>query len=337
MVVLLHHVPDPEVRTWGDLTPQVLANFETVDSIAAMVDHIRPYIPGLTAVNVADDDWRLRTFGHRVFNYTYAFGMLADSALPTVALEGAGADYFGARPQGLYCSANKPYCSDLMAALGFRCPKQRIVAGRMDAAQAEKVSREFAGSEQLVVKPACEDSSVGLSLINNAPTEIRTAVNGLHEMLQGVVLLQDYVEGQDVTVPVIGRSQARCLPALTLSHETPLSGPFVFDAQAKATKEKVHYEPVADWPRALREHLYAMATTAFGAVGLRDYARLDCRVTPAGECLFLEVNANPQLGLSKASFAVSAQAAGMTLGKVVQMIVDDEPLPFGDSPLQVGL
>jgi hypothetical protein len=57
-----------------------------------------------------------------------------------------------------------------------------------------------------------------------------------------------------------------------------------------------------------------------------------------GRCNFLEVNANPQLGLGPASFAVSAASAasaasaGLTLAQVVRMIVEDEAPPWGEVP-----
>lgn len=80
-----------------------------------------------------------------------------------------------------------------------------------------------------------------------------------------------------------------------------------------------------------------MAVTAFRITGQRDYARLDCRVRPDGRCFFLEINTNPQLALGKASFAVSAAAAGMELGEVFRSIVDDEMPPWGPMPLAARL
>ncbi|MGH9928738.1 MAG: hypothetical protein ACREA9_05840 [Pyrinomonadaceae bacterium] len=79
-----------------------------------------------------------------------------------------------------------------------------------------------------------------------------------------------------------------------------------------------------------------MAITAFRLADLRDYARLDCRITDAGQCHFLEINANPQLGLDKASFAVSALAVGMEVGQVIRYMVTYEDLPYGSTPLSLG-
>jgi D-alanine-D-alanine ligase len=160
---------------------------------------------------------------------------------------------------------------------------------------------------------------------------VRAAVARLYRTLPGVLVVQEYVHGLDVTVPVIGRRGARCLPAVELRHDRPVDGPFVFDAERKHTKSRVHYA-VPDWPAGVREEVYAMAAAAVRLTGVRDFARMDCRVTADGRCFFLEVNANPQLGLGPASFAVSAASAGLTVAQVVQMIVEDEAPPWGEVP-----
>ncbi len=323
MTVLLYHVPRTELHDTGSIEYEVERNFETEESSTALADHTRRFLPGLTTLNAADEDWAARLDGRRVLNYTYAFGLLETSVRPTLRLEAAGADYLGARPAGLYLSANKPHVSDLMSSLGFSCPRHRIVCGPLSSRAAERISGQLEPAEYLVLKPAYEESSIGLSLVPNEPEAVRSAVDGLRRRLPCVAMLQEYVDGLDVTVPVIGRSAPRCLPAVVLERDTAEPGPAVLDAATKATKAAVRYASTADWDAQLKAVIHAMAFAATGAAGLRDYSRLDCRVTPAGRCFFLEINANPQLGLDKASFAVSAGVLGREVGEVVRAIVRD--------------
>ncbi|WBB60778.1 hypothetical protein O7599_35690 [Streptomyces sp. WMMC500] len=325
MTVLLYDVPRTELHDEESIEYEIRRNFETEESIKALADHCRSFLPGLTTLNVADENWTGRLHGRRVLNYTYAFGLLDTSVRPTLLLEAAGADYLGARPAGLYLSANKPHVSDLMASLGFSCPRQQLVCGPLSPADAERLSRRLEPAEHLVLKPAYEESSIGLALLPNEPKALREAVNGLQRRLPCVALLQEYVDGVDVTVPVIGRSSPRCLPAVVLERDTWGSVPAVMDAATKATKATVHYASTAGWDGELQARIYAMAFAATEVAGLRDYSRLDCRVTPAGRCVFLEINANPQLGLGKASFAVSAGVIGKEVGEVVRAIVRDTP------------
>lgn len=337
MVVFLYNVPDVRSRGSGSHDLEVFANFESDNSIKRLIDHVGNYIPNLTGLNIDDADWPDKIGGERVFNYTYAFGLLRDSTWPTFVLEAMRIDYVGARPEGLYLSANKSHVSDLMRALGFLCPRQVVLCSPITESDAERTFEHLRGCEYLVLKPAYEESSVGLTLLANQPDEIRSAVSQLYDRLPGAMLLQEYVAGLDVTVPMVGRARPYCLPAVVLQHDKLPHGPFIFDANLKATKSSVHYTPISDWPKDLREVIYRMSLSAFNMTKQRDYSRMDCRVAPDGRCYFLEINANPQLGLDKASFAVSAEAAGFAIGEVVRSMIYDEALPYGPSPFAANL
>jgi D-alanine-D-alanine ligase len=324
VTVLLHDLPEPAGHRPGSIGHEILRNHETAESLAALLEHTRPFLPGLTGLDIGTKDWPDRLDGRRVLNYTYGFGLLTSSVHPTLVLEAIGADYVGARPDGLFLSANKPHMAELMAALGFHVPRHRLVPGPLTADAARRICAELAPAGHLVLKPAYEESSIGLALLPNEPGAVRAAVAALRDRLPCVAMLQEYVPGQDVTVPVIGRSAPRCLPAVVLERDAGESGPFVFDAESKATKATVHYVPTTGWEPEVTGTLYAMALAATAAAGLRDYSRLDCRVAPDGRCTFIEINANPQLGLGKASFAVSAAVAGVPVGRVIQAVVEDD-------------
>jgi len=329
----------PESRYTGDDSAQsdIFANFETEQSVAGLLNHFRRYVPEITGLNVNEPDWLEQLRGQRVFNYTYAFGLLSESTWPTFALESRRVDYIGAQPSGIYLSANKPHCSKLMTSLGFLCPQQHIICQPLSEVEAAHLSRLFGSSDHLVLKPAYEESSVGLVLVPNSPEDIRSTVLDLYDRLPGVQILQEYIDGSDVTIPIVGRQNPRCLPAVVLSHERATTEPFVFDAKLKATKSSVHYAPTTTWPDDLRAELYRMAEAAFRFTDQRDYSRVDCRVTPDGRCYFIEVNANPQLGLDKASFAVSAGVAGLEVGQVFRAIVQAGVGERGLSPMAAGL
>lgn len=337
MVVFLYNVPESNHISDNSTQSDVFANFETERSIAGLLDHFRRYVPDITGLNVNKPDWLDRLHGQKVFNYTYAFGLLSASTRPTFALESRRVDYIGAQPLGIYLSANKPHCSNLMAGLGFLCPQQHIICQPLSRIEAEYISRMFGSIGHLVLKPAYEESSVGLALVQNSPDNIRWAVVDLYDRLPGVQILQQYISGSDVTVPIIGRRSPHCLPAVVLSHEVTTIEPFVFDAKLKATKSALHYAPTSTWPDELRAELYRIAEAAFRFTDQRDYSRVDCRVTPDGRCYFIEVNANPQLGLGKASFAVSAGVAGLEVGQVFRAIVQADTGEMGLSPMASGL
>jgi D-alanine-D-alanine ligase len=336
-VIFLYNVLRRGTRVSRKNDIDIIANFETRSTIDPLIEHLQLHVPGLSGLNIATDGWEERVHGEKVFNYTYGFGLLKDSAYPTFILEAASAEYYGATPSGIYLSANKPHAAELMSSLGFLCPRQRIVSRPPSSSEAAEICSYFKKSEYLVLKPAYEESSVGLRLLVNDPDDVRSSVASLYRWRPGVFVIQEYVDGVDVTVPVVGRSDGHCLPAVALQHEAESSEPFIFDAVLKASKPRLHYAPIGDWPREQRETLYDMALNAFAITEQRDYARLDCRVSPDGRCWFLEMNANPQLSLGKGSIAVSADAIGLAVGEVVQSIINDQSPDYGASPLEIGL
>lgn len=273
-----------------------------------------------------------------VFNYTYAFGMLAQSILPCYHLEARGHRSYGASPLGIWLSAQKHYARALMHAAGYAVPNERLLVGEISRAEAEVLCRSFEPVSWLVLKPACEESSIALRLLACEPESIYQTVNTIYASLCAPLLLQEYIAGEDVTVPLIGRQAPGPLPAVVLKRERPeQETPFVFAAGAKATKDGLHYESMQGYPHAIRQSVYAMAQQAFELTQQRDYARLDLRLTPEGVCTFLEMNANPQLGLDKASFAVSARALDLELCDVFEMIIHDRPPVPTQQLLAAGL
>lgn len=157
-------------------------------------------------------------------------------------LEALRADYLGAPPEGLFLSANKPHVSELMSSLGFLCPGQHVVCEPLSRTAAEVICRKLEGCEHVVLKPAYEESSLGLNLVPNDPAALVSAVAMLYDFLPGTLLIQEYIDGLDVTVPVVGRTVPGCLPAVALQHNEPRKRPFVFTAELKATKASLHYE-----------------------------------------------------------------------------------------------
>jgi D-alanine-D-alanine ligase len=337
MTVLLYTLGASSGARVGPLDDEVFANFETRDSIDGLVDHVRAYVPGFGSVCVDDPDWQSRLGRSPPLNYTFGFGLFEQSIRTTLTLEAGRIDYLGASLTGLYLSANKPHAARLLRSMGFRCPRDRIVAQYPTPDQIAALSRSFGTSPFLVVKPAYEESSIGLRCIANNEAELAATLSELWPAIPGPWLVQEYIDGIDVTVPMIGRARGICLPALQLRGPDLSDGPFVFAAALKASKSNLSYHSIGDYPADLRATIYAMAIAAFDATRQRDYARLDCRVTADGECYFLEMNANPQLALDKASFAVSSQCLGMELGEVIGMMIGDDAPSYGQAPEEIGL
>jgi D-alanine-D-alanine ligase len=320
VLTLLCFVPDePPEGTWTE----VAGNFESKKDLELLRAEFEVGCGPVRTVNTAVPGWRGHLDGADIiFNYTFGFELMEKGIQATYFLESGGFDYRGATPVGLMLSANKPHAAQLMAASGFSCPAT-ILLPPARSLDDPRLLAPLAGADLVVLKPAYEEASVGLRLLPNDIVEIAKAVLDVRQHIPGPLLLQQYIAGVDVTVPVIGYGQPHCLPALALHRlDADDTAPFVFDAVRKRTKSGLEYRPADGWDPVVIAEIYAMAETAFTVTEQRDYARLDCRVDSDGVCWFLEMTANPEVRPGKASFAVSARAAGTTFAEILALIVN---------------
>ena len=151
-----------------------------------------------------------------------------------------------------------------------------------------------------VCKPLCGGSSLGLSFIYDHRDWQKLAPLG---HFSEEMLCEELLSGREFTVTVL---QSQALPAVEIR---PLGG--AYDYHHKYTvgaSEELCPAPVAEAERArLRE----LALTAFRALDLRDYARIDLKESAPGKPCFLEANALP--GMTETSLMpLSAKAAGLS-------------------------
>jgi D-alanine-D-alanine ligase len=320
VLTLLCFVPDEPPE---DTFIEVAGNFESKEDLELLRAEFEIGCGPVRIVNTAIPGWSDHLAGDGIiFNYTFGFELMEKGIQPTYLLESGGFDYRGATPIGVMLSANKPHASQLMAASGFSCPASILLPPNRPLDDPDLLA-PLAGSDLVVLKPAYEEASVGLRLLPNDIGEIAKAVLDLRPHIPGPVLLQQYIHGVDVTVPVIGYGQPHCLPALALHRlNAEPTTPFVFDAVLKRTKSGLEYRLAENWDPTVLAEIYAMAEAGFTLTAQRDYARLDCRVDSEGRCWFLEMTANPEVRPGKASFAVAARASNTTFADVLSLIVN---------------
>jgi D-alanine-D-alanine ligase len=166
----------------------------------------------------------------------------------------------------------------------------------------------------LVVKPAREGSTIGVSIVRDGQG-LRA---GLDEALKHdtLVLIEEFIAGAEVTVGVLGDQ------ALPVIQVVPKGG--FYDYQSKYTPGQTEYLLPAPLPAGVYARLQAAAVTACRALGCRGAARVDFMVR--GEELFcLEVNTIP--GMTETSLLPkAAAAAGISFAELVLRILADAGL-----------
>ena len=160
---------------------------------------------------------------------------------------------------------------------------------------------EHAPPFPLIVKPSREDGSIGIdtgSVVHDNKA-LRGRVRYIHDTFSGPALVERYIDGREIYAAVIGNDPPEALPLveLDLSH-VPEGVPRIAGAEVKWWRGSEIYgqtPPIypKKLPRALTRRIQNVALEAYRVLGLRDYGRVDLRVTERGEVFVLEVNPNP--------------------------------------------
>lgn len=166
------------------------------------------------------------------------------------------------------------------------------------------------GGLPVVVKPNDQGSTVGLTVVED-PVRLEPAIR-LARDYSSHVLLERYVKGREVTVAVL---EGEPLPVVEI---VPKKG--LYDYESKYTKGASDYYCPADLPTDVSDELRRHALTAFSALGLRGYARIDFLVDGRDGPLCLEANTVP--GMTETSLVpMAARAAGLGFRELVERIV----------------
>ncbi len=183
----------------------------------------------------------------------------------------------------------------------------------------------------LFVKPLRADASIGIdsgSLVRSS-IELMKRVVFIHEELHDSALAEEYIEGREFYVGVLGNQDPIAFPPIEMDFskltELDPDKPHIADFKAKWDVGSDEYKGtesvLADLPDELRAKLQKAAISACRALRVRDYGRIDFRVNDSGEIYVIEVNASCYLE-KESEFARAAQAAGIEYNQLIQKIVD---------------
>src|SRR5687767_4020722 len=258
-----------------------------------------------------------------VFNLTESFAD-DDTADFKIAgfLELVGKRYTGSGTHGLMLAQDKAIAKKIFQFHGIHTPVfARSFRGRLDFSH----DLEF----PVIVKPAREDGSIGIefSSVVTSIRELMERIDWLHANFDSPVLIEEFVEGREMYVGVIGNEHPEALPVIELDlSKLPDGTPRIAGAEVKRGKGTRAYRDTKSaiaegLPEETITVLHQTAIAVFQALELRDYARIDMRLRPDGRVAVIEANPNPWLA-SKAEFAMAARKAGRTYSQLVEEIVD---------------
>ena len=230
--------------------------------------------------------------------------------------------YTGSGSRGLLYCQDKGVAKKILEFHGIHTPVfARSYRGRLDFSH----DLEF----PVIVKPAREDGSIGIEFnaVVSSIRELMERIDWLHANFDSPVLIEEYVEGRELYVGVIGNEHPEALPVVELDlSKLPEGTPRIAGAEVKWGKGLRAYR---DTKSAVAEGLpddtvtllQQTAVAVYQALELRDYGRIDMRLRPDGRVAVIEANPNPWLA-SKAEFAMAARKGGRNYTQLIEEIVD---------------
>jgi D-alanine-D-alanine ligase len=265
-----------------------------------------------------------------VFNLAESFAG-NDTADACIAgyLELIGKRFTGAGSHGLLYAQDKAIAKKILEFHGIHTPVfARSFRGRLDFSH----DLEF----PVIVKPAREDGSIGIEFnaVVSSIRELMERIDWLHANFDSPVLIEEYVEGREMYVGVLGNGTPTALPVVELDlSKLPEGTPRIAGAEVKWGQGTRAYRDtksaIADGlPDETVGTLHQTAVGVFQALELRDYARIDMRLRPDGRVAVIEANPNPWLA-SKAEFVLAARKAGRTYTQLVEEIVELASARYG--------
>jgi len=269
---------------------------------------------------------RLAAFGPKlVFNGCEAFrGNARHEYAIAAVLEMHGYAHTGSPPTALLVARNKSLTKKVLGYHGIRVP------AFAEFHPGEELVRPSELRFPLIVKPLLEDASVGIaqaSVVDN-DASLAERVRFIHEKFTQAAIVEELVEGRELYAGLIGNDKVEVLPLVELTFGEPETSEHrIATYKAKWDEEyrkrkKIRNVFAKGLPDELTNKISDICTTAFHALWLQDYGRVDLRLAHDDEVYVLEVNPNPFLAVEN-EMADAAEKAGLKYNDFVQRIVDE--------------
>ena len=321
-------VPEPQGKPEDAL--EEYDSLETVDAIAKAIEAQHHSVVKLGGGR----EFLNNVLGQRVdlvFNIAEGLGnhRSREAQVPSV-LEMLGVPYSGSDPLCLAVSLEKPLAKRLVSFSGVATPRWQVVG---DTRQLKEVEW---GQFPLpaFAKPAHEGSSKGIritSRLENSP-QIVEAVTGLLEYYQQPVMVEEFISGEEVTVGVIGNSPPKVVGIMRVVPRKKTDC-FVYSLEVKRDWESLlTYECPALLGKGVLQDIADSSLKAYEALGCRDFARMDFRISPDGTPYFLEINPLPGLNPKSGDLPIMAGKMGWTYEALISAVLNAALQRYSGAP-----
>ena len=318
-----HLIPPDTIPEGTDLvsTPW-RTEYDVISTLRAMGHEV-------LTLGVHDDLGDIRRAGsewkpHIAFNLLEGFDDVAIFDQNVVShLELLKLSYTGCNPRGLLLARDKSLSKKLLAYHRIEVPEFEVFRiGR-------PVRRPKRLTFPLIVKSLTQEASIGISQASvvDSDEKLKERVAFVHESIGTAAIAEQYIEGREIYVGILGNQALQALPVWELFFTNMPA-----DVKRIATdrvKWSVKYQKkygiesgaAKDLPEGTAEQIQHICKRAYRALEMSGYARVDLRLDDAGRVWVIEANPNPQIARGE-DFAASAEKVAVGYDALLQRILN---------------
>jgi D-alanine-D-alanine ligase len=318
-----HLIPPASIEAGTDITAEPWrTEYDVVSTLTAIGHEVQ-------VLGVHDDLGEIRRLGtdwkpHIAFNLLEGFDDITIFDQNVVShLELLKLAYTGCNPRGMLLARDKSLSKKLLAYHRIPIPEFEVFRIGRPIRRAKRLAFP------LMVKSLTQEASIGISQASvvDSDEKLKERVTFIHESIRTAAIVEQYIEGRELYVGILGNQLLQALPVWELFFTGMPDG-----ARRIATdrvKWSVKYQkkygidsgPAHELADAKSEQLQHLCKRAYRALELSGYARIDLRLDEAGNPWVIEANPNPQIARGE-DFAASAEKAGLSYETVLQRIIN---------------
>jgi len=324
VLVLMHEslVPPPSLKGYTD---KEIDEFRTEYDVMAALEKAGHTVralglqDNLSDLRAAITDWKPDI----AFNLLEEFQSIVTYDQYVVAfLELMRQPYTGCNPRGMMISRDKALSKQILSY--HRIPTPGFAVFRRNRRYHLPRKLKF----PLFVKSVTEDASVGISQASIVwdADKLKERIQFIHEQTHSDALVEEYIEGRELYVGVLGNERLTTFPVWEMDFGTlpeVMAGIATRKVKWDRRYQKKHgisTSAAQNLPDGCEAYLHKLSKRIYRALYLSGYARMDFRMRPDGSVFVLEANANPNISYQE-DFAESARAAGVEYPQLLEQII----------------
>lgn len=229
-------------------------------------------------------------------------------------LEVNNVPYIGTDAYGLSITLDKYLTKILAAHYNIRTPNSCLI--KYSPLNNDSWKLLYKLQFPVIIKPNYEGNSSGIVVCSNI-NQAQNQINFLLELYQTDILCEEFIYGQEITIPYIGNSQDGIWDITTV--DVQKTSDFWLDTNWKLNGD--YQNIILEVDSNVKSQFEYAIKTLFNAIGCHDFCRFDFRLTEDNKIYFIEANPLPALFVG-GSFDVVGQKYGYTYGETLQLILE---------------